>query len=99
MREQVLETAEPREANLCTGETWGNLETAGSGEIVRVQRAERERSLKTVESGEVGFVQGEQGRLETVVLIWGDSSVKWKPGQSENRGSGGEGSGWDYGGG
>lgn len=41
-------------------------------------------------------MQGEQGETGNRT-IWGDSSVKWKPGQSENRGSGGEGSGWDYG--
>lgn len=43
-------------------------------------------------------MQGEQGETGNRT-IWGDSSVKWKPGQSENRGSGGEGSGWDYSGG
>lgn len=32
-------------------------------------------------------MQGEQGETGNRT-IWGDSSVKWKPGQSENRGSG-----------
>ena len=72
---------------MCTGETWGNLETAGSGEIVRVQGAERERSLKTVESGEVDLCAGGARGDWKPYNLGRHSSVQWKPGQSENRGS------------
>lgn len=72
---------------MCTREIWGNLETAGSGETVLCRGADRESSLKTVESGEAdSCAEGTRGDWKQHNLGRWDS-VQWKLGWPGNRGS------------